>query len=142
MSTPDFDPNADVLGLVEALGIDTTPTVATAPAHPEANVRFIAHPSYAREFTNLALELLLTEWGKELEDLSADTPIPYTVVVDHDECAGGCGRTVCHCPLERCADTVEQGPCTHGWRLCDECRHHCAECRDDAVDDYIDGDDR
>lgn len=139
MSAPDFDPRADVFGLADSLGIDTTPMF---PQHPEATVRFVPHPAHARQFTNLALELLLIEWAKDLEDLAADTPIPYEVVVDHGECAGGCGRTVCHCPVEACADTVDQGPCTHGWRLCDDCRDHCDDCRIDAADDYIDGDER
>lgn len=133
MSAIDPSFGDDWMAIADAVGI-------SAP-HPAEQVRHVAHPAHAAEFTNLALELLLTKWSAELEDLDPDVPIPYVVPTDNAPCEGGCGRTVCWCVVA-CPDTVDQGPCDHGHRLCDECRTVCRDCLDNIVDDYIDGDER
>lgn len=108
---------------------------------PAREVGPIVHPSLRQHLTDLALELLLREWEKDVEVIDPDVPIPYVVPTDNAPCEGGCGRTVCWCVVA-CPDTVDQGPCDHGHRLCDECRTVCRDCRDNIVDDYIDGDER
>ena len=109
---------------------------------PAREVGPIVHPSLRALFTDLALELLLREWSKDVEVIDPDVPIPYVVVTDDALCEGGCGRVVCHCLTACCEGSVDQGPCDHGYRLCDECRETCGECLDNRADDYIDGDDR
>jgi hypothetical protein len=124
----------DWMAIADAIG-------GTAP-HPAEQVTHVAHPAYAAEFTNLALELLLAKWEEQLEDLDPDVPIPYFIPTDDAPCEGDCGRTVCHCLTACCEGSVDQGPCDHGLRLCDECREVCRDCQDNLVDDYIDGDER
>lgn len=122
----------DWMAIADAVGVGT---------HPELSASFVAHPSHAGEFTNLALELMLAQWDEQLAAL-ASAPIPYVLVTDNAPCEGDCGRTVCHCLTERCEGCVNQGPCDHGLRLCDECRTTCRDCVDNLADDYIDGDER
>jgi hypothetical protein len=133
MSAANATPGDDWMAIADAVGV-------TAP-HPAEQVSHVFDPAHAEQFTNLALELMLAKWDVELEDLDPDVPIPYFVTIDNGPCEGGCGRTVCWC-IVACPGTVDQGPCDHGHRLCDECREVCGECLDNRVDDYIDGDER
>lgn len=123
----------DWMAIADAVGIG---------AHPELSASFVAHPSHAAEFTNIALELLVREWAKDVEDIHPDVPIPYVLVTDNGPCEGDCGRIVCHCLTSCCEGCVDQGACDHGLRLCDECRTTCRDCVDNLADDYIDGDER
>lgn len=118
MSAAAFDPEwgDDLMAITDAVGI-------TAGPHPDMDVRFVPHPSHAQEFTNLSLELTVTEWA-------ADQPIPLTPT-EHLECAA-CSETLCACPVQ--CDEFQRDTCSHyGQPHCASCGPlNCADCGDEA----------
>lgn len=109
----------DLMAIADAVG-------ATSRPHPECDAKHIPHPSHAREFTNLALEMLLQEWS---DQIAADLPVAL-IPTDHDTCTG-CGDTLCRCETQ-CED-LARDVCSHyGKPFCPTCGpRHCPDCRSD-----------
>lgn len=127
MSAEQSPKRDDLMAIADAVGI-------TGPAkvdrrHPDFAVAFIPHPSYAREFSNLALELLVTGWATETD--LADVPIAL-IPTDHDVCHG-CADILCGCETQ--CGGIDRDVCSHDGRpYCPSCApHHCSYCRADKA---------
>lgn len=130
MSTANPEWVDDFMDLADAVGVTTPPS---APAQP--------HPWMQERIDQLAAEDVLLTWSQAaagvdlLDELAENTPIPFTVVLDHAACEGlGCDRVICKCATGLCSGTTVQA-CPHHELLCDECRLHCPDCRIDYADD-------
>lgn len=117
MSAP-FDPEwgDDLMAVADAVGASVRP-------HPELAARFVPHPSHAAEFTNLALELTVTDWSAEV---LADVPIAL-VPTQHEAC-GRCDVAICRCD-DLCTGVAEDA-CGHLSRpACEDCAPWvCSDC--------------
>ncbi|MEV5001991.1 hypothetical protein [Nocardioides sp. LML1-1-1.1] len=133
MSTAQQPERDDLMAIADAVGI-TQPTHLDGQ-HPDFAVRFLPHPSHAREFTNLALEVLMARWtveaGDALWDDLAEVPIAL-IPTDHDVCRG-CADILCGCETQ--CGGIDRDVCSHdGKPYCPTCApHHCRYCADEKA---------